>query len=157
MDTLTLFLPPAWLTKSSCALIVFARFEAATRIRTSATATLLSRHPSPMSRNTTPQTRLPRLNFVLVSTDATLRNGMVFVSAPSGIRPNRVFGVVYWMRVELAAMLVLSQKMITLGLKRSPMMFFSPGANVNSVMVYCVSAIVRSLLVFLCCWLVSVG
>lgn len=61
----------------------------------------------------------------------------------------------YW--VELAAMLVLSQKMITLGLKRSPMMFFSPGANVNSVMVYCVSAIVRSLLVFLCCWLVSVG
>ena len=97
---------------------------------------------------TVTQTRLPRLNFVLVSTDATLRNGMVFVSAPSGIRPNRVFGVVYWMRVELAAMLVLSQKMITLGLKRSPMMFFSPGANVNSVMVYCVSAIVRSLLVF---------
>ena len=78
-------------------------------------------------------------------------------AASCWVMPNRVFGVVYWMRVELAAMLVLSQKMITLGLKRSPMMFFSPGANVNSVMVYCVSAIVRSLLVFLCCWLVSVG
>lgn len=149
MLTVMAFAPPEGSRNTRLALIVFARFAAATSSRMTATATLLSRHPSPTNRNTMPQTRLPRLNFVLVSTDATVRNGMVFVSAPSGIRPNRVFGLLYWMRVELAATAVLSQKRTTLGLKRSPMMCFSPGAKVNSVMVCCVSAIL-SLLGLVC-------
>lgn len=91
--------------------------------------------PNPTNRKIRPHTRLPRLNFVLVSTLATLRNGMVLVDAPNGIRPNRVFGALYWIRVLDAAIEVLSQKMMTLGLNLSPTMFFSPGANVNSVMV----------------------
>ena len=67
---------------------------------------------------------------MFVSTLAILRNGMVLVDAPSGIiSPNSVFGALYCTRVLDAAMEVLSQKMITLGLKRSPpTMFFSPGA-----------------------------
>jgi len=68
------------------------------------------------------------LNFVFVSTLAMLRSGMVLVDAPSGISPNRVFGALYCTRVLDAAIEVLSQKMITLGLNRSPTMFFSPGA-----------------------------
>lgn len=75
-----------------------------------------------------PQTRLPRLNFVFVSTLAMLRSGMVLVDAPSGISPNRVFGALYCTRVLDAAIEVLSQKMITLGLNRSPTMSCSPGA-----------------------------
>ena len=90
---------------------------------------------SAANSQTTPQTRLPTFIFESVSTPATLRNGMVFVFDPNGIRPNSVFGLLYWMRVVDAAMLVFSQNRMTLGLKRSPMMFFSPGANVNSVMV----------------------
>ena len=149
MDTVMVFAPPEGSRNTRLALMVFARFAAATNSRMSAMATLDWKHPSATNSQTSPQTRLPRLNFVLVSTLATLRSGMVFVSAPNGIRPNRVFGLLYWMRVELAAMLVLSQKMTTLGLKRSPMTLLSPGAKVNSVMVCCVSAIL-SLLGLVC-------
>lgn len=89
---------------------------------------LESNMPKPTNRKNKPQTRLPRLNFVFVSTLAMLRSGMVLVDAPSGISPNRVFGALYCTRVLDAAIEVLSQKMITLGLNRSPTMFFSPGA-----------------------------
>lgn len=79
-------------------------------------------------RKMTPQTNEPRLNFVSVSTDAMLRNGIVCVDEPSGITPRRVFGLLYCTRMLLAAMLVLSQNRITDGLNRSPVMLVSPGA-----------------------------
>ena len=128
MDTLTLFLPPAWLTKSSCALIVFARFAAASRRNRIPTSALLERNESPATRKTAPQTKLPRLNFVFVSTDAMLRSGIVCVDDPSGITPSRVFGLLYITRMLLAATLVLSQNRTTDGLNRSPMTSVSPVA-----------------------------
>lgn len=63
MDTLTLFLPPDWLTKSSYALIVFARFAAASRMSSIPTAALSDRHARPATKNMTPQTNDPGLNF----------------------------------------------------------------------------------------------
>lgn len=126
MDTLTLFLPPAWLTKSSCALIVFARFAAASRRNRIPTSALLDRNERPAMRNTAPQANDPGLNFVFMSTDAMLRSGIVCVFEPSGITPSRVFGLLYITRILLAATLVLSQKSTTDGLNRSPMMPVSP-------------------------------
>ena len=61
-------------------------------------------HAEATNRKIKPQTRLPRLNLVFVSTLAILRNGMVLVDAPSGISPNRVFGALYCTRVLDAAM-----------------------------------------------------
>ena len=133
--TVIAFAPPLGSRNTRLALITFARFAAAISRRMIAAIALESNIPNPTNRKSNPHTRLPRLNFVSVSTLATLRNGMVLVAAPSGIRPNRVFGALYWIRVLDAAIEVLSQKMMTLGLNLSPTMFFSPGANVNSVMV----------------------
>ena len=128
MLTVMAFAPPDGSWKVRVALITFAKFATATSRHTMATSALESNMPKPTNRKIKPQTRLPRLNLVFVSTLAILRNGMVLVDAPSGISPNSVFGALYCTRVLDAAMEVLSQKMITLGLKRSPTMFFSPGA-----------------------------
>lgn len=101
------------LTKSSCALIVFARFAAAStrnRIPTSALSFMQAR---------------PAMRKMLVSTDAMLRNGIVCVDEPSGITPRRVFGLLHCTRMLLAAMLVLNQNRITDGLNRSPVMLVS--------------------------------
>ncbi|MGJ0581159.1 hypothetical protein [Bifidobacterium bifidum] len=101
------------MTKSSCALIVFARFAAAStrnRIPTSALSFMQAR---------------PAMRKMLVSTDAMLRNGIVCVDEPSGITPRRVFGLLHCTRMLLAAMLVLNQNRITDGLNRSPVMLVS--------------------------------
>ena len=119
---------------------------------TMATSALELNMPKPTNRKISPQTRLPRLNLVFVSTLAMLRSGMVLVDAPNGISPNRVFGALYCTRVLDAATEVLSQKITTLGLKRSPIMFFSPGAYVNSVMVCAVSAMFSLLLSLYFCF-----
>ena len=128
MLTVMSFAPPDGSRKVRVALITFAKFATAMSRHTMAARALESNMPKPTNRKNKPQTRLPRLNFVFVSTLAMLRSGMVLVDAPSGISPNRVFGALYCTRVLDAAIEVLSQKMITLGLNRSPTMFFSPGA-----------------------------
>lgn len=115
---MTLFLPPDWLTKSSYALIVFARFAAASRMSSIPTAALSDRHARPATKNTTPQTNDPGLNFVFVSTDAMLRSGIVCVDDPSGITPSKVFGLLYITRMLLAATLVLSQCFASIFLKQ---------------------------------------
>lgn len=61
--------------------------------------------------------------------------------------------IIFWLKTSIAA----SSTRIQYTTPNTLFGLIPLGANVNSVMVYCVSAIVRSLLVFLCCWLVSVG
>ena len=128
MLTVMAFAPPDGSWKTRLALMTLARLAAATSRQTMATSALELNMPKPTNRKIRPHTRLPRLNFVFVSTLAMLRSGMVLVDAPSGISPNRVFGALYCTRVLDATTEVLSQKITTLGLKRSPIMFFSPGA-----------------------------
>lgn len=89
-------------------LIAFAKFAAAMSSRIRPATALEPNVQSAANSQTTPQTRLPTFIFESVSTPATLRNGMVFVFDPNGIRPNNVFGFLYWMRVVDAAMLVFS-------------------------------------------------